>query len=401
MADLFSAGHIGPLETRNRMIRTASHEGLADRRGAPTERQCKFYEQFVEGGIGLVITGYAGIMQNGKSALYHMTMIDSDELIPAHKAMVDKLHRRGGKIALQIAHCGRQTLSSATGEHAIVAPSPVPDGFYRETPRELVDEEIREIIENFSRAAGRAKRAGYDAVEVHTAHGYLLSSFLSRHTNKRTDRWGGSAENRYRIVAETLRAVRSAVGKDYPVIIKLNCHESARDGINEDECVETAQMVQETACCDAIEISAGTNEDPFIMARGALPTEGILKYLRPYCTMSNLSKFFVRNFAAPVKSLMQPPFREGYNLDSAARVKKAVSLPVITVGGMRSKRFMDGAVREDRTDFVSLARPLLAEPDLANKFLRGESEVSVCDNCNICLVAADTAPIRCHRGEFD
>ena len=397
---LFSRGMIGRMELKNRMIRSASHEGLADRRGAPTDEQCQFYRSFVEGGIGLVITGYAGIMQNGKSSLYHMTMIDDDELIPAHRSMVEKIHDLGGRIVCQIAHCGRQTLSEATGEGALVAPSSIPDGFFKEVPRELTEREIREIIGRFAAAAGRVRRAGYDGVQIHAAHGYLLSTFLSRHSNKRKDRWGGSQENRFRIVGETLRAVREEVGADFPVLIKLNSFDRARDGIKPAECVGFARMAEETGCCDAVEVSAGSNEDSFYMARGAFPTEGILKYLRPYCKMGAIAKGFIRYVAAPFYNLVQPPFEEGYNLEAAAKVKRAISLPVITVGGMRSLAFMESAIRDGKTDFISLARPLLLEPDLANKFMRKESTAAECNNCNICFVAADTAPIQCHRNEF-
>ncbi len=394
---LFSPASIGSLQIGNRMVRTASHEGLADGRGAPSAKQFEFYRKFVEGGIGLVITGYAGIMQQGKSALYHMTMIDSDELIPAHRTMVEDLHKLGGKIVLQIAHCGRQTLSDATGEPLIVAPSSRPNSFYKEIPRALTEPEIEEIIARFADAADRAKRAGYDGVQIHGAHGYLLSTFLSRHSNKRSDRWGGSAENRFRIVRRVLEAVRDAVGKDYPVLIKLNCFEKARDGIKTEECVEFAKMIEKTGCCDAIEISAGSNEDSFYMARGKLPIEAILTYLRPYCKFGPLKKYFTRHLVSSLFSFFQPPFREGYNLSAAARVKKEVSLPIITVGGMRSKSFMEASIQEGKTDFVSMARPLLLEPNLARKFMNGESEIAQCDNCNICFVAADTVPIRCHR----
>ncbi|MBU1055080.1 MAG: NADH:flavin oxidoreductase [Proteobacteria bacterium] len=400
MSELFSQKMIGKLKLNNRIIRTASHEGLADRRGAPTEEQFNFYRAFVEGGIGMIITGYAGIMQNGKSSLYHMTMIDDDELIPAHQKMVEKLHNLGGKIVCQIAHCGRQTLSEATGECALLAPSSIPNTFFKEVPRELSQKEIIEIISRFASAAKRVQKAGYDGVQIHGAHGYLLSTFLTRRSNKRKDKWGGSKENRFRIVAKTLKAVREEVGKDYPVLIKLNSFERWHDGIKPAECVEYARMVEKTGCCDAIEISAGSDEDSFYMARGYFPTEGILKYLRPYCKLGKIAKGFIRYVIAPFNKLIQPPFKEGYNLETAARVKQAVSLPVITVGGMRSKAFMESAIREGKTDFVSLARPLLLEPDLANKFMKNESESAKCDNCNICFVATDTAPIQCHKDEF-
>jgi 2,4-dienoyl-CoA reductase-like NADH-dependent reductase (Old Yellow Enzyme family) len=398
---LFSEGKIGTLKLKNRMIRAASHEGLADEKGKPTEKQFQFYKRFVEGGIGLVITGYAGIMQNGKSALYHMTMIHSDDMTAAHKRMVDKIHDLGGKIVLQVAHCGRQTWSKETGEPPLLAPSAIACGFYKEKPGALTEPEIYEIIESFGLAAGRAKDAGYDGVQIHGAHGYLLSTFLSCHANRRKDRWGGSKENRFRIVGETLHAVKKAVGQDYPVLIKLNSYERARRGIKPEECVEFAKMVEETGCCDAVEISCGTNEGGFVMARGDFPTKAILEYMRPYCEMNPLSKFFTRVSVAPVVRLFQPKFTEGYNLDTAARVKKEISLPVIALGGMRTKQFMDDAVKAGKTDFVSMARPLLLEPDLANKFKNGESEAARCDNCNKCVAAVDTVSIACRKDEFN
>jgi 2,4-dienoyl-CoA reductase-like NADH-dependent reductase (Old Yellow Enzyme family) len=175
MSILFSKAKIGTMELPNRMTRTASHEGLADDRGRPTNKQFEFYRCFVEeGGIGLVITGYAGIMQSGKSALFHMTMIDSDELIPDHQRLVNRIHQVGGKIALQIAHCGRQTWSSETGQ-PLLAPSAIPCGYYPEKPEAMSEEEIYAVIQNFTQAARRAKESGYDGVQIHSVKRLLVS----------------------------------------------------------------------------------------------------------------------------------------------------------------------------------------------------------------------------------
>jgi 2,4-dienoyl-CoA reductase-like NADH-dependent reductase (Old Yellow Enzyme family) len=399
MPGLFEPGRIGNLELENRFIRTASHEGLADRRGAPTDAQRRFYQNFVHGGIGLVITGYAGVMSSGRSALYRMTMIDSDDLVPTHRMLTEKIHEAGGKIVLQIAHCGRQTWSISTGESTLVAPSAIPCGFYKEMPRMLTEPEIHDVIAAFAAAAVRAQIAGYDGVQIHGAHGYLLSTFLNLHANKRQDKWGVSLENRFRIVGEILRAVRDAVGPDFPVLIKLNSFEKPSLGMKPQICVEVARLVEKTGCCNAIEISAGTNEDGFYMARGDLPMDAILGFLRPYCKMNSLFKSLLK-LAAPVIGMLQPPFFEGYNLDTAAMAKRAISLPVITVGGMRSRSFMEAAIRDGKTDFVSMARPLLLEPDLPNKFKNGLSEKALCNNCNICVVATDTVSIRCHNEEL-
>jgi 2,4-dienoyl-CoA reductase-like NADH-dependent reductase (Old Yellow Enzyme family) len=361
----------------------------------PTDEQFLFYKGFVKGGIGLIITGYAGIMQSGKSPLFHMTMIDSDDLIPEHRRLVDRIHQIGGKIVLQIAHCGRQTWSSETGK-PLLAPSAIPCGFYREKPKEMDEDDIHTVIEGFADAASRAREAGYDGVQIHGAHGYLLSTFLSLHSNKRTDKWGGPLENRFRVIGEVLKAVRKAIGMDYPVLIKLNTYEKASDGMNSEECALISKMVEETDCCNAIELSCGTSEDGFVMARGEFPADAIFNYMRPYCNYNPIVKFCMKRFAAPIVKLRQPPFTEGYNLEVSAMVKQAVSLPVITVGGMRTKRFMEHAIETKKTDFVSMARPLIREPNLPNKFKSGISDSASCVSCNQCVVASDTRSIRCY-----
>jgi 2,4-dienoyl-CoA reductase-like NADH-dependent reductase (Old Yellow Enzyme family) len=394
MSILFTKANIGTMELPNRIIKSAFHEGLADDKGRPTDKQFEFYKKFVEGGVGLVITGYAGISQAGKSALYQMTMIDSDNLIAYHKKMVDQIHKIGGKIVLQIAHCGRQTLSSETGQ-PLQAPSAIPCGFYREKPKEMTEENICTVISDFVKAARRAKESGYDGVQIHGAHGYLLSTFLSRHSNKRKDRWGGSLENRFRIVGEVLNVVRENVGDSYPILIKLNTYECAHKGTKPEDCIQISKMVEETGCCDAIELSCGTTEGGFTMARGKFPTDALFRYMRPFCNYNPALKFLMKSFVVPFIKLTQPTFSEGYNLNTSARVKK-ISLPIITVGGMRSKRFMEESIEMDKTDFISMARPLIREPDLANKFRDGISEMASCINCNKCVVASDTNSIRCY-----
>jgi 2,4-dienoyl-CoA reductase-like NADH-dependent reductase (Old Yellow Enzyme family) len=181
------------------------------------------------------------------------------------------------------------------------------------------------------------------------------------------------------------------------VLIKLNTYERATLGTKPEDCVEFARMVQGTECCDAIELSCGTNEGGFIMARGKFPTDALLKYMRPYCEYNSAIKFLLRHVVVPFIKLKQPLFCEGYNLETAAKVKQAVSLPIITVGGMRSRQFLNDAIEKKMTDFVSMARPLILEPDLPNKFQAGTSDIALCDNCNKCVVAVDTRSIQCYN----
>ena len=207
----------------------------------------------------------------------------------------------------------------------------------------------------------------------------------------------GTNDQYHNLNGQALKKVKETVGNDYPVLIKLNTYERAARGIKADDCIGFAEMVAQTGCCDAIEFSCGTNEGGFIMARGKFPTDAIFSFMRPYCDYHSLIQFFMKVFVIPFVKLTQPPFQEGYNLETAARAKAKIPLPVITVGGMRSKALMEDAIESSQTDFVSMARPLILEPDLPNKFRTGQSETAMCDNCNQCVVAADTRPIQCYR----
>lgn len=192
---VFERTSLAGMDFNNRIIRSATHEGMADADGVPTEKLKKLYVRLAKGGVGAIITGYAGIQPDGKTCFVNMTMMDRDELIPAYKNITDAVHEHNTPIIMQLAHCGRQTRSNVTGLPT-VAPSAIRDPFYsEEKPRELSENGINEIIDNFVSAIARAKQAGFDGAQLHMAHGYLLAQFLSSHANRRKDRWGGSTEN--------------------------------------------------------------------------------------------------------------------------------------------------------------------------------------------------------------
>jgi 2,4-dienoyl-CoA reductase-like NADH-dependent reductase (Old Yellow Enzyme family) len=197
MKSVFFDAEIAGVALKNRIIRSATHEGMADNDGNPTEMLMKEYELLARGEVGAIITGYAGIQQNGKSPMHNMLMIDNDAQIIPFQELTRRVHEYGTPVFLQIAHCGRQTRSKITG-FPTVAPSPIRDKLYNEeTPHALSEDEIYEIIGNFALAVERAKKAGFDGVQLHAAHSYLLSSFLSPHMNKRSDKWGGNTETSF------------------------------------------------------------------------------------------------------------------------------------------------------------------------------------------------------------
>jgi 2,4-dienoyl-CoA reductase-like NADH-dependent reductase (Old Yellow Enzyme family) len=371
---------------------------MADEAGCPTDKLKGLYVRLAKGGVGAIITGYAGIQQDGKCPLYHMLMIDDDRLIPSYKATADAVHEQGTPIILQIAHSGRQTRSKITGLPT-VAPSAIKDKFYSEDmPRELREEQIEDIIENFVKAIGRARKAGFDGVQIHGAHGYLLSEFMSPYSNRRTDQWGGSTENRFRIVGEIFRRARIAVGDYYPLLIKLNAYDGRKGGMRIDEAVEIAHMC-EVSGASAIEVSCGTVEDGFHASRGEkLPMEAVFRYNFKYKSLPPLVKRLMKPFANLISHPVKPI--DNYNVEAAQKIKAKVSVPVIVVGGISTLPDIREILENRKADFVSMCRPFIIEPNLVKRFQEGKVESSRCIRCNYCTLAIEERPLRCYYGKL-
>lgn len=385
----FSPLNIGRLTIDNRIIRSATHEGLTEN-GDPDDRMVRLYERLSEGGVGCIITGYAAVSRQGMAPTPNMMIFDDDSHIDGYKRVTDRIRELGTPVILQIAHCGRQTRRAVTGE-GTVAPSPIRDWLYNEeVPHELTDDEIQDIIDSFVSAAERAERAGFDGVQLHSSHGYLLSSFLSPHMNVRKDRWGGSTENRFRIIGEIAKGIRSSIG-DFPMLIKINCFERSKNGIDTAEAVRISKLC-ETAGFDAIEVSCGTMEEGMVMARGSIPYDTMFK---TNFRMKRLPRF-IRPIAKPyIKMKMGSPRPlELYNLDAAAEIRRNVNIPVIVVGGIRSINDIETIVGGE-CDAVSMSRPFVIEPDIVNRFRNGQ-ERSKCTSCNRCLLRTEGFPLRCH-----
>ncbi len=394
MNQVFEKVKIGRIVLNNRIIRSATHESMANENGEPTEELIKKYEQLAKGEVGAIVTGFVRIMQNGKVPF--MNMIDSDEKIDSFKKVANRVHKYNTPIILQLAHCGRQTRSKMTG-YPTVAPSPIKDKLYNEDkPHELTESEILEIIDNFVKGIERAKKAGFDGVELHLAHGYLLSSFLSPHMNKRKDRWGGNTENRFRIVKEILLKARETV-RDYTIIAKINAYEKSNDGMKIDEAIKISKYLEE-AGCDAITVSCGIAEDGFFTLRGDFPFE-IMEH--DNFRIKELPKF-VRNLAKPVleRKFKSPTPYSSYNLDSAEKIKKQVSIPVITVGGIRKLSEIEEIIEGNKSDLVAMAKPFIIEPNIVKKFKEGKQTESRCINCNYCIIGIEERPLRCYYGKL-
>ena len=353
---LFSPGKMGPMQLRNRVVMAPMVVQLASESGAVTQRTVDYYVRRAAGGAGLVIVEASYIAPEAKAFACQLG-IDRDGLVPGHFELVEAIHRHGAKVALQIHHGGGRADPALTGG-VLVTPSPVAQDAHAVVPREATPQEIETWAESYARAAGRALRAGYDAVEIHGAHGYLIHEFLSPASNRRSDAYGGSPENRRRFAGLVIRRVREAVGARFPVLFRM----SAEGGYGIEEAVEIAQALEAWGV-DAIHVSVG----------GTAPI----------------------TLVPPDTSPMARP--EGWLTGYAATIKKRVSVPIIVVGEIRHPVFAEEVLAQGKADFIALGRQLLADPDWPAKAEAGrDDEIRLCISCDHCRLALLlTRPIRC------
>jgi len=356
---LFEVSNIAGLELKNRLVRSATAERMCDEDGRPEQAMIDLYADLARGGVGLIVTGHAFVHESGK-AHPTMTAVHRDDLVPSLRALGEVVHQEGGKVVMQINHAGRQTSEETIGRNP-VAPSPVPRGKGGPRPHELTEAEIRELVAAFGRAAGRAKEAGFDGVQLHGAHGYLINQFCSPASNWRRDRWGGSIARRLRFLEEVAAAARDEVGNDYPLLIKLGVQDFVRDGLTLDNGAEIVRHLADWGL-DAVEISCGM---------GATSAR---------------------------KDILRPD-DEAYFLPQARRAREATDLPIILVGGMRSLAVMESILEEGTADFISMSRPLIREPDLPNQWREGRTEPAACISCNNCWPGPGEYGIACRSSD--
>lgn len=400
MDKIFEKTCLGGINLKNRIIRSATHEGMADQSGRPSEKLEEIYVNLAKGGAGAIITGMAGIDIRGR-ALKNMLMINRDDLIEDFRKITEAVHAENTPIIMQLAHAGRQTDPDTTAGLTPVAPSPLRDKVHNDRkPKELSQEEIIEIRDNFIAAALRAQKAGFDGVQLHLAHGFLLSQFLSPYTNRRKDEWGKNTENRFRIVHEIIAGIKKKA-EAFPIWVKLNGHDNRPGGMSIDEAARIAQLI-EKAGGSAIEISCGVSEDRFglnTVRTNSPPYDAILSAISAQKRLGRLSRWFISSYIsfATRKNLETT----NYNVRAAEQIKKNVSVPVFAVGGIKRLDDMKNLIDTDRIDAVSMARPFIKEPDIVNRFLSEDQTESNCTGCGQCLFRTMTRPLRCYQKGMD
>jgi NADH:flavin oxidoreductases, Old Yellow Enzyme family len=394
MSKVFEESSIAGIKLKNRVIRSATHEGMGDKDGRPMSDLTDLYLKLAQGGVGAIITGFVGIQKNGK-ALVNMRMFNHDEFIDDYKKMNNQFNELGVPIIVQLAHAGGQT-SKLYIEEQPVAPSKRKYPLLSSIARELSNSEIEEIIDNFALAIERSKKAGFSGVQLHAAHGYLLHQFLSPHLNIRSDRWGGNTENRFRVLSEIIRKSRERVG-NYPILVKFSAYDGAKNGIRLDEGMKIAELFQKSGY-DAIEVSCGSSDDGYFSVRvPKLPVEASLTLVPRLRTLPKPQKFLMR-IMMPLLIKYKFPLNN-FNVEAAARIKKNVDIPVIVVGGIRRLADIENIIAENKADYVSMCRPFIIEPNIVNKFKSGTQNESRCINCGYCLAGVTGAKLKCYYGK--
>jgi 2,4-dienoyl-CoA reductase-like NADH-dependent reductase (Old Yellow Enzyme family) len=376
MREMLRPGRIGTVELANRMVRAATSETMATEDGAITAGLVEFYRRLARGGAGLIITGHIYVEKRGQYAPFQ-TGIESDAKVEGWRALVDAVHRDGGTIFAELSHAGSQ---SVVPGNEPVAPSVVPNAIFSTRPRELGAHDIEGVIDNFRAAARRVVGAGFDGIHIHGGNGYLISQFMSPLTNLRTDDWGGNPENRGRFLLEVYRAIRGAVGPDFPVTARIGLADADPGGLSVQESLPRVRRLHDEGLCAVEPVYCIMNS--------------YLDNIRPYVGVGAARAF--KDWA--VERLWRPQVGEAYYRDFARAVKSICpDLPVILVGGIRSTEIMHDVIGSGDADFVAMARPFVREPDLPLKIMHGREGPVDCVSCNLCLRHEGQHGLKCWR----
>ena len=356
---LFEPATIGGIAVRNRIFRSATFEGFAVDGGKISQAMKDMYQDLADGGTGLIISGYMGFSETDNLSASTVN-IGSDDAIDTLSELARIVHSAGSRVVAQISHVGSQVTYAPSKE--VLAPSDVIDPVNGIQPKPFSQEQIKTLVKEFGQAALRLKKAGFDGVQIHGAHGYLLSKFLSPVYNKRIDDYGGSPENNVRIIIEITHSIKQVCGNDFPVWIKLNSSDFGRedDAYDYDDFVQTASAVAK-AGVDAIEVSGGT----------------------------------MTGKHSPVRSKSH----QAYHLDYAKQIASKIDVPIISVGGFRTFEAAEQALANNSIDAISMCRPLIREPNLVNRWASGDHADATCVACNGCFNPTGTKCFFTLKGE--
>ncbi len=380
---VFTPGKIGDLTLRNRTIRSGCFEGMCSN-ATPGEALIEHHRKVAAGGIGMTTVAYCAVSRDGVAFGHEMWM--REEIIPTLKRLTDGVHKEGAAVSIQLGHCGFFANRSVIGKTPI-GPSRKFCLFRYSICRAMNEEDIDRVREDFGNAAKMAVRAGFDAIELHAGHGYLLSQFLSPWTNNRNDQYGGSLENRLRFPVSIIKHVREVVGPGYPILIKMNCEDGFKGGLSIEEAVQVAKAFEDAGAGMLVPSCGFTARTSFYMMRGNVPIWDYVKSEKNPVTKAGMALFG----RLIVKEI---PFQPLFLFDMAKRIKDAVKIPVACIGGVCSVQDMDKAMQAG-FEFVQIGRATIRDPNVIDKMQTGEITASDCDHCNRCVAAMAATGVTC------
>jgi 2,4-dienoyl-CoA reductase-like NADH-dependent reductase (Old Yellow Enzyme family) len=383
----FDSFMIGNLKLRNRFIRSAAFEGMCQQH-LVTDDLIQYHQSLAKGGVGMTTVAYAAVSKSGLS--FHHQLWLRNEIIPDLKKLTGAVHHEGAAASIQIGHTGNMSKKSITGTQPI-APCGGFNIYGPSWPRRMKSNDIETVTQDFANAVRIAKQAGFDAVEIHAGHGYLVSQFLSPYTNKRKDGYGGSFENRSRFLREVLTACVNVAANEIAVIVKMNMYDGFEDGITREEALAAAKLIEECGA-DAIVLSGGfVSRSPLYIMRGQIPPKTMSHYIKNFPL-----KILVRYFG---KQLMQPiKFEEGYFLQDALAFRNEVKIPLIVVGGLNSETTIQRAL-EMGFEGIGLARALIQNPNFVNELKKNSIQKSACTICNYCVAVMYSHKMQCYMND--
>jgi len=377
---------LSDLKLKNIFFRSAAYEGMLDQ-GLPNQDLTDHHVAMARGEVALTTVSYGAVSADART--FNTQMYINDESLGRLKVLADEVHKAGGKVSMQLTHCGY--FSKNKDSRHPLAPSKVFNAYGSISgimfSKAMSKADMEKVANDFAEAALKLKGIGFDAVEIHMGHGYLLSQFLSPRTNKRKDDYGGNIENRSRFPLEVLRAVKTKVGEEFPVLVKLNLADGCKRGFSLEDCKYVSKALDKNGCT-AIVLSGGfTSITPFYLMRGKVPLGGMIKNgssLPEKLTMALFGPFIIKRYK----------FEPNFFLSQAKEIRKVVKMPLAYLGGVDSKKGIED-ILDEGFDFIAMARVLIHDPDFIIKLKTNQIEKTECNRCNKCVVEMDRGGVKC------
>lgn len=384
----FSPLTLGALTLKNRFIKAATYEGMYEN-GIPAQSLIDFHSAIAEGGTALTTVAYGAVHPDGRT--HEEQLLINESALPMLMKLTESVHRQGGKASIQLTHCGFFTRNKHMLSGAPKSASRTFNtyGLMSGLPfsRSMSHSDIAATTADFSRAASQVKDAGFDAIEVHMGHGYLLSQFLSPSINSRSDAYGGSRSRRMRFPIEVIRSIRKEVGSTFPILVKLNLSDGFKGGFSIEDCIETAKALEQEGV-NAIVLSGGyTSKTPFYLMRGDVPKKGMVEVEK-----NRLQKVAISVFGSFVMQTI--PFEENYFMSLALEVRKEVQIPLVYLGGAVSSQGIH-EIMSQGFDAIAVGRALIHDPHFLAKIQMNDGHISPCNHCNECMVEMDRGGVKC------